>query len=95
VDVLDSIKIWKKNETMVTLVDKDCETRRMSSVEKMGGRQPKDSDAYTTIVESAMASHSFVWASTTIHHYHYVFANELSLGAEHIKYSASYPLHKV
>jgi hypothetical protein len=70
---------------MAALLDKDCEIRSMSSVGTMEGSQPKDNDAYTTTVESTMALHSFVLKSTTIHHHHYVFANELSLGAEHIQ----------
>jgi hypothetical protein len=54
------MKIWKKNETMVTLVESDCETGSMSSVGMIEGRQPKDKEKERGTGKSATTSHSFV-----------------------------------
>jgi hypothetical protein len=59
-EVLDGMKIWKKNETMVTLVESDCETGSMSSVGMIEGRQPKDKEKERGTGKSATTSHSFV-----------------------------------
>jgi hypothetical protein len=59
-EVLDGIKIWKNNETMVTLVEKNCEIGSMSSVEMTEGRQSKDKENERGTGKSAITSHSFV-----------------------------------